>query len=205
VAVQDLADDLGAHDGAALTRPPRGAVHELPLKLKQLRRRESVNAQPPVVGDPHRPLLQEPVGGLLGLGERLVSARGDRQALGERVHHVGAGEGGRLLGQPLRAGQLGERGAQLRPGGWLTTATGADLGELALAHPLLRKLGCPPLVDALLALGVVLGRPGRHRRGAAGLDAAQALLGQPVVDLLRALAEPLNQRPIIQPDDLGGT
>jgi hypothetical protein len=49
---------------------------------------------------------------------------------------------------------------------------------------------------------VVLRLARGHRRGAAGLDPAQALLDQPMVDLLRPLGEPLDQRPIIQADNL---
>jgi hypothetical protein len=72
VAVQDLADELGTQDGAALVCPLGGAVHELPLKSQQLQRREPVHPQAAVVGDPHSALLQEPVGGRLGLAERLL-------------------------------------------------------------------------------------------------------------------------------------
>jgi hypothetical protein len=159
--------------------------------------------QAPITADPDRSLGQELVGGPLRLGERLLRARRDRQPLGERIHHLGAREGGRPLGQPLRAGQLAERRVQLGSSSGAAAATGADLGELPLAHPLLSEFPRPPLVDALLGLRVVLRLAGRHRRRAAGLDPTQALLGQPVVDLLRALAEPLDQPPIIQPHDLG--
>ena len=155
------------------------------------------------MSDPDGPLSQEPVGGLLGLGERRLRVRRDRQPLGERVHHLRAGERARLLGQPTRAGQLLQHPADLLGGGRSAPLTAADLGELVLTHPLLRQLRRPPLVDALLGLAVILGRPGRHRRRTAGLDPRQALLGQPLVDLLRALGEPLDQRPIIQPHDLG--
>jgi len=154
--------------------------------------------------DPHRPLSQEPVGRLFGLGEHLAGGVGDRQALGERIHHLGPGERGRLLGQPLRAGQLLQDLVDLLSGRGSAALTAADLGELPLTHPLLRKVPLPALVDALLRLCVVLGRPCRHRRGAGRLDPRKALLGQPVVDLLRALAEALDQPPIVQPDDLGG-
>ena len=64
VAVQDLADDLRPHHGAALIRPAGGAVDQLPLKCQQLRRREPVHPQAAVVADPHGPLLEEPVGRL---------------------------------------------------------------------------------------------------------------------------------------------
>jgi hypothetical protein len=204
VAVEDLADDLGAHHGAALARPLGGAVHKLPFEGQQLRRGELVDPEPAIMGDPHGPLGQEPVGGLLGLGERFLGARGDGEALGERVHHVGPGERARLGRQPVGAGQLVQDLADLVGGRRSAALTAADLGKLALAHPLLRQLPRPPHVHALLRLAVVLGRPGRHRRRAGRLDPRQALLGQPVVDLLRALAEPLDQRPIVQPDDLGG-
>jgi hypothetical protein len=203
VPVEDLADQLRAHHRAALIRSGDGAVHQLPLKCQQLRRRVAVDPEPPVTGDPHRSLLDEPVGGLLGLSERLFSGARDREALGERIHHLGAGEGAGLGRQPVRVGQRAERLLQLGAGGRPATAAGADLGELPLAHPLLCQLLRPPLVDALLGLRVVLRLAGGHRRSAAGLNAAHALLSQPVVDLLRALGEPLDERPIIQADDLG--
>ena len=76
VAVQDLADQLGPDDGAALAGPAGGAVDQLPLKGQQLRRREPVHPQAPVAGDPDGPLVQEPVGRRLGLGERLLRAEG---------------------------------------------------------------------------------------------------------------------------------
>ena len=62
VAVQDLADNLRPDDGAALAGPAGGAVDQLPLKCQQLRRREPVHPQAPVVADPDGPLGQEPVG-----------------------------------------------------------------------------------------------------------------------------------------------
>ena len=126
-------------------RPAGGAVDQLPLKGQQLRRREPVHPQAAVAADPDGPLLQEPVGRRLGLGERLLRARGDREPLGQGVHHVCPGEGGHLSGQPVRAGQRVQRGVQLCPGGWTAPSTRADLGQLALAHPLLRQLGPPPL------------------------------------------------------------
>ena len=84
--VQDLADDLGTHQGAALASALGGAVHELPLQRQQLRRGVPLDAQPAITSDPDGLLLEEPVGGRLGLGERFLSAWGDREALGERVH-----------------------------------------------------------------------------------------------------------------------
>jgi hypothetical protein len=136
------------------------------------------------MGDPHSPLIQEPVGGRLNLGERLLSGRGDREALGQSVHHVRPGEGGRLSGQPVRTGQRVQRGVQLCPRRWTALSTRADLGQPPLAHPLLRQLGCPPLVDALLGLAVVLGRSRGDGRGAGRLDPGQAMSVQPLVDLL---------------------
>jgi hypothetical protein len=173
------------------------------LKGQQLRGREPLHPQPAVMADPDGPLLEEPVGRLLSLAERLVSARGDREALGQGVDHVGAGEGGRLSGQSVRAGQHVQRGVQLCPRRWTSPSARADLGELALAHPLLSQFGPPPGIDALLRFGLVLGCPGRDRGRAGRLNAGQAVGVQPVVDLLRALAEPLDQCPVVQPLDLG--
>jgi hypothetical protein len=163
VTVQDLADDLRAHHGAALAGPLGGAVHELAFQHQQLRRGEPLDPKPPVTSDPDRPLRKEPVSGLLGLGERLGGEARDGQALGQRIHHVGAGERARLGREPLGAGQLLQGLAELLGGGRSTTATLADLGELPLTHPLLSKLGRPPHIHALLALAVVPGRPRRHR------------------------------------------
>jgi hypothetical protein len=67
VAVQDLADNLRPDDGAALACPAGRAVDQLTLQGQQLRRREPLHAQPAVVADPDGPLLEEPVGGVLGL------------------------------------------------------------------------------------------------------------------------------------------
>ena len=178
-------------------------VDELALKCQQLRRREPLHPQPPVAADPHGPLLEEPVGRVLGLRERLGGRASDREPLGQGVHHVRPGEGGRLSGQPVRAGQGVQRGVQLCPGRWTAPSTRADLGQLPLAHPLLRELSPPPLVDAVLGLGVVLGCPGGYGRGAGRLDAGQAVGVQPLVDLLRALGEPLDQCPVVQAEDLG--
>ena len=91
VAVQDLADHFRPDHGAALIRPCSGAVDQLPFQGQQLRRREPLNPQAPVMSNPDRPLLEEPVGRRLNLAERLLRARGDRQALGQGVHHVRRG------------------------------------------------------------------------------------------------------------------
>jgi hypothetical protein len=74
VAVQDLADHLRPDNRAALIRPAGRAVNQLPLKGQQLRRRKSLRAQPAIMADPDRPLLEEPVGRCLDLGERLLRA-----------------------------------------------------------------------------------------------------------------------------------
>jgi hypothetical protein len=99
--------------------PPAGtsdATAQQALKCQQLRRREPVHGQPVVAADPDRPLLEEPVGGRLGLGEHLLGASGDGEPLGEGVHYVCPGEGGHLSGQSVRTGQRGQRGVQLCPG-----------------------------------------------------------------------------------------
>jgi hypothetical protein len=57
------------------------------------------------MSNPDRPLLEEPVGRILNLAERLLRVRGDREPLGQSVHHVCPGEGGHLSGQPVRTGQ----------------------------------------------------------------------------------------------------
>jgi hypothetical protein len=204
MVVQGLADNLGPDDGTALVAPPGGAVDELPLQGQQLWRRVAVDPQPAVATDPDRPLVKKPVGRLLDLGERLLRAQGDREPLGQGVHHVGPGEGGHLSGQPVRTGQRVQRRVQFCPGRWTAPSTRADRGEFPFAHPLLRELLCPAAIDALLGLAVVLGRPGGHRGRAGRLDPGQAMGVQPLVDLLRALGEPLDDCPVVQPLDLGG-
>jgi hypothetical protein len=72
VAVEDLADQLRAHHRAVLLGALGGGVDELSLQCQQLRRREPLHAQPAIMGDPDRPLGQEPVGGRLRLGERVA-------------------------------------------------------------------------------------------------------------------------------------
>jgi hypothetical protein len=203
VTVQDLADDLRPDDCAALTCPLGGAVDQVPLERQQLRGREPLNTETAVTSNPDGPLFEEPVGRFLDLGERLLRARRDGQTLGQGVHHVRPGEGGHLSGQPVRTGQPVQGGVQLCPRRWTAPSTPADRGQLPFAHPLLRQLGRPPGMDALLGLRVVFGRPGRHRCGAGRPDPGQTVAVQPLVDLLRALGEPLNQCPVVQPLDLG--
>jgi hypothetical protein len=203
--VQDMADDLWADLGAARIPPlGRGGDH-VPLTLQQFRGRVPLKPQPPITADPQRPLSKEPVGKLFRLGERRFRAHCHRQPLGERIDHIRPRERARLGGQPVRPRELVQDLAHLLGSGRSAPVTTADLGELALPYPLLRQLPRPPLVDALLGFRVILGCAGRDRRGTAGLDPAQPVLGQPLVDLFRALTEPLDQRPIVQADNLRGT
>jgi hypothetical protein len=87
------------------------------------------------VSNPDGPLGQEPVGRLLDLGDHLLRGGGDREALGQGVQHLGAGEGGRLSGQAVRTGQRVQRRVQLCPAGWTAPSTRAHRGQLALTHP----------------------------------------------------------------------
>jgi hypothetical protein len=81
-ALGEVADHLRPDQRTALLSAAGGAVHELPLEGQQFRRRVAVDAQPAVAADPHRPLLEEPVGRRLDLGECLLGGGGDREPLG---------------------------------------------------------------------------------------------------------------------------
>jgi hypothetical protein len=115
------------------------------------------------VSDPDGPLLEEPVGRRLNLGEHLLRRASGREALGQGVHHVRPGEAGRLSGQPVRARQRVQRRVQLCPGHWTAPSTRANPCQLALAHPLLRQLSPPSGIDAVLGLAIVLRLAGGHR------------------------------------------
>src|SRR6266536_3161477 len=105
VALQHLPHRRRAHDPAAvLVALDRGA-DQAPLEGEQLRRRVALHAEPLVARDRHGTLVKEPVGDLLELRHALLNRPGDGEPLGELVHYVGAGEGARLRGQPLRAGE----------------------------------------------------------------------------------------------------
>jgi hypothetical protein len=127
VAVQDLPENLRPDDGAVLACPAGRAVHELALQGQQLRCRVAVDAQPPVAADPHRPFIEKPVGRRLNLVQRFLRGAGDREALGQGVHHVRPGEGGHLSGQSVRTGQRVQRRVQLCPGRWTAPSTRANL------------------------------------------------------------------------------
>jgi hypothetical protein len=76
-------DRAGTDHGGTLIGPRTGALDQLPLKFQQLRCRVLVHAQAAVVGDPDGALLEEPVGRLLDLDERLLSVGDDREPLGQ--------------------------------------------------------------------------------------------------------------------------
>jgi hypothetical protein len=130
---------------------------------------------------------------------------GHGQALGERVHHILAREGGRLGGQPVRPGQLRQDRVDLLGGGRPAAAALAHLDQFPLRDARFGEFPLPAGVQRLVAFGTVLGPAGRHRRRARGLDPLEFVGVQPVQHLGPAGGEPLDQRPLIQPDDLRGT
>ena len=193
---QGLAHRLMGGDGRLLARPAGGAGDQPLLDREQLGGGPAALLQGPVGDHADRPLGQEPVRQLLQLGPS-----GAGQAGAEGDQDVGAGEGGRVLGQPVRAGQPIEQ------------PTGHRFGH----RPVLVAVGCPAghlpdqgvrVVSALGRLGppaVVQGVRGLVLLGLAGgldgpLDQPRCPLppvrGQPVelgVDLAGALGEAADQ------------
>ncbi len=152
MAVEDGADDVGADLGAALLAALGGGGDQLPLALEQLRGRVALHPHPPVPADHDRPLTEEPLGERLRLGERLVSGGRDRQALGERVHHVRPGERRGAHGQPLWARQPAERPLDLGGGGESSAPAGERRAQLPLADAGVGQLPRPACIHALLGL-----------------------------------------------------
>jgi hypothetical protein len=152
--------------------------------------------QPPVPGDRDRPLGQEPVGELLGLGLELCGGGGDWQPLDYRIEHVAAGEGRRLRRQAGGAGQLGQDRVDLGSSRRPASLVAADLREPLDGNAALGQLPLPAGIQLLLGLGVLLGLPGGDCRSARRLDPGQPVLGEPVVDLLGPLWDRLENASI---------
>jgi hypothetical protein len=101
---QGLAHRLMGDDRGVLARPAGGAGDQPLLDAKEVGGGPAALLECPVGDHADRPLGQEPVG--QGL-EFCPSGAGQAGAQGDQ--DVGAGEGGRVLGQPVLAGQLIEQ------------------------------------------------------------------------------------------------
>ena len=97
---QGLAHRLMGGHGRLLARPAGGARDQPLLDRQEVGGGPAALLQGPVGDHADRPLGQEPVRQLLQLGPS-----GAGQAGAEGDQDVGAGEGGRVRGQPVRAGQ----------------------------------------------------------------------------------------------------
>jgi hypothetical protein len=100
VGSQGLAHHLMGRNRRLFARPVGGVGHQPLLDRQQVRGGPAALLQGPVGDHADRPLDQEPVRQLLQLGPG-----GPGQASTKGDQDLGAGEGGRLGGQPIRAGQ----------------------------------------------------------------------------------------------------
>jgi hypothetical protein len=189
---QGLPHRLMGDHGRLLARPAGGARDQPLLDRQQVGSRPAAVLQGPVGDHADRPLGQEPVGQLLELGP---SGAGELAAPGDQ--DIAAGEGGRVFGQPVRAGQPVEQVAGRRFGhGLVLAAVGCPTGHLSdegvRVHPTLSRLGPPAAVQRVRDL-VLLGLAGGLHRP---LDQPRRPLptvrDQPIqfgVDLAGALGE----------------
>jgi hypothetical protein len=97
---QGLPHRLMGRNGCLLVRPAGGTDDETLLHRQEVRGGPTALLQGPVGDHADRPLDQEPIRQLLQLGP---SGPGQAGAQGDQ--HIRAGEGGRVLGQPVRPGQ----------------------------------------------------------------------------------------------------
>jgi hypothetical protein len=97
---QRVAHGLMGDPSRQLPRPAGGRDDEALLDRQQLGGGPAALLQGPVGDHTDRPLGQEPIGQGLELGPS-----GSGQAGTEGNQDIGAGEGGRGRGQPVRAGQ----------------------------------------------------------------------------------------------------
>jgi hypothetical protein len=97
---QGLAHRLMGSHGGLLGRPAGGGLDQLLLDRQEVGGGPAALLQGPVGDHTDRPLSQEPVRQLLEL-----CPSGAGQASSEGDQDIGAGEGGRGRGQPVRAGQ----------------------------------------------------------------------------------------------------
>ena len=200
---QGLAHRLMGGHGRLLARPAGGAGDQPLLDRQQVGGGPAALLQGPVGDHADRPLGQEPVRQLLQLGPA-----GAGQAGAEGDQDVGAGEGGRVLGQPVRAGQPVEQPTGHRPSdtvrSWsrlavrpVTSRTRVSASTSALGRLL------PPAavqgVRGLVLLGLAGGLDGPLDQPRRPLPTVR---GQPVqlgVDLAGALGEAADQRPRASP------
>jgi hypothetical protein len=160
---QGLPHRLMGDPGRLIPGPAGGAGDQPLLDCQQVRGGPAAVLQGPVGDHADRPLGQEPVGQRLELGP---SGAGELAAPGDQ--DIGAGEGGRVFGQPVRAGQPIEQVAGRRFGhGLVLAAVGCPTGHLSdegvRVHPTLSRLGPPAAVQRVRDL-VLLGLAGGLHR-----------------------------------------
>jgi hypothetical protein len=157
---QGLADRLMGDPGGLLSGPVGGADNQPLLDRQQLRGGPAALLQRPVGDHADRPLGQEPIRQPLQLGPC-----GPGQAGAKSNEHVGAGEGGRVRGQPVRSGQPVEQPTNSfsghRP---VLSAVRCPAGHLPdqafRVHPTLSRLGPPASIQGVRCL-MVFGLAGR--------------------------------------------
>jgi hypothetical protein len=157
---QGLAHRLVGDPGCLLARPADGAGDQPLLDRQQLGGGPAALLQRPVSDHTDRPLGHKPVGQLLQL-----SSSGASQAGAQGDQDIGAGEGGRVRGQPLRASQPVEQPTGHRIGHRLVlVAVGCPAGHLpqqgVRVHASFGRLLTPPSIQGVRRL-VLLRLPRR--------------------------------------------
>jgi hypothetical protein len=194
---QSIADRLVGDPRRLLPGPTGSGDDQLLLDAKEVWGGPAALLQGPVGDHADRPLSQEPIRQLLQFrpfGPSEAGAQGDQD--------VGAAEGGRVLGQPVRAGQpieqlTGRRFGHRKVLGAVGCPAGHRPDQSVRVHPALGRL-CPPSVVQGVRGLVLLGFAGRLD---GPLDQPRCPLptvrGQPVeldVELVGALGEATDQR-----------
>ena len=193
---QGLAYRLMGDPGRLLAGPAGGRRDQPLLDPQQLRSGPAAFFKGSVGDHADRPLSQEPVRQLLELGPS-----GPGQAGAQGDEHLGAGEGGRVLSQPVRASQLVEQpDGHLRGHRPVLIPVTCPAGQLphqgVRVHPSSGRLLPPPSIQAVRWL-MLFGLPVRLD---GPLDQPRRPLStvgdQPVelaVDLAAALGEAADQ------------
>jgi hypothetical protein len=156
---QGTAYRLMGDQGRVLAGPAGGAPDQPLLDRQQVGSRPAALLQGPVGDHTDRPLGQEPVGQRLQLGP---PGAGQPGAQGDQ--DIRAAEGGRVLGQPVRAGQPIEQPTGHRSGHRpVLAAVGCPASHLpdqgVRVHPPLGRLLAPAVVQGVRGL-VLLGLAG---------------------------------------------
>jgi hypothetical protein len=193
---QGLADRLMGSPSRLLLGPAGGCRDQPLFDGQEVGGGPAAFLQGPVGDHADRSLGQEPVRELLQFcpsGPGQTSTQGDQD--------VGAGEGGRVLGQPVRTGQPVEQPAgRVRGHHRARVAVGCPTGRLpdegVRVHPTLGCLGPPPSIQGVRGL-VLFGLPGgmhgpldQSRRPLSTIHHQPLELG---INLAGALGEPADQ------------